>query len=189
MSSPNTPPPDLLTELIEDARLVAAYGQRTGRLGDFELVSAVGAVDQLKHPSWGDPAVLGLQAALNRAMQDIHPVLVSDLRDPAWEPFAPAEHWYDRWPQLLFAIFAIGLLALTSWWTLNYDRGTGLNGEINELIKGSPRDAIQANIRKLITADTYSEEYYLTVAGLKELQNKIYFYRARSGLPWSRRSI
>ncbi len=171
---------DLLAELIDDARLVAAYGQRTGRLTDFELVSAVGAIDKLERPSWGDPAVLGLQAALNRALQDIHPVLVSDLRDPLWDPFKPSEHWYERWPQMLFAVFALLLLALTSWSTLNYDRGTSLIAEINELIRTSPRGTVQAGVRKLLTADIYSEDYYTAVGSLKDLQDRIGFYRARS---------
>ena len=169
---------ELLAQIIEDAQNVAAYGQETGRLKDIELISAIAAAEKLPHPAWSDTAIVGLQAALNRAVMDIAPVTLGDLRD-GWKPYQ-RKKWYLYWPQLTFVLFALLLLTLTSCATLDFNRGSALIGEISELANRTPQGDINLAIRRLIKPDSNAENYADTVGRLREIDNNYRFYGTRS---------
>lgn len=169
---------ELLTQIIADAQNVAAYGQQTGRLKDIELISAIAAAEKLDHPTWGDSAMVGLQAALNRAIADIAPVTLGDLRD-GWKPYQ-RRAWYRYWPQMLFVIFAVLLLTLTSCATLDFNRGQALVGEIADLANRTPQGDVNLAIRRLVKPDSNAENYADTVGRLREIDNNYRFYSART---------
>lgn len=173
-------PVDLLAELVEDAELVAAYGQRGGRLQGVELVSAIAAVKRLALPQWSDAAVLGLQTALNRAVQDIAPVLVSDLRDKTWKPFDPPPPWYRQPQSLAFVALSLVLLALTSCSSMGYNKGISLNDEITQYLAKNSQNHISDLATILMEPKTTDAEYHLAVQELREINESLTSYAGRT---------
>ena len=73
-------------DLMEDAILVATYGQRSGRFKDNTLFVAIQKASAVPSLDWSSPELIELQAALNAAVQAIEPVNLVDLRS-GWTPF------------------------------------------------------------------------------------------------------
>jgi len=139
---------ELLAELLMDAKRVAAYGQRTGRLTDFELLSAIAAVDALPQPTWNAPEVLALQAALNRAAHTIAPTGIADLRS-GWDPFSPPK---SRPAPIIFIGLTFLLMIFTAIATLDYNQGKDLIAGIETLHEADPRAASKSILRQLMAA-------------------------------------
>lgn len=76
--------------LIEDAKLVAIYGQRSGSLSGSTLAVALHNVAVLENPGWGNTETTKLQNALSTALDEIRPVTLIDLRS-GWDPFTPGK--------------------------------------------------------------------------------------------------
>jgi hypothetical protein len=81
-------PDELLDRLIDDAKLVASFGQRAGVFQDSALFSAIQSVESDDGADWGSKNVVALQASLNSAIKAITPVTLVDLR-AGWDPFYP----------------------------------------------------------------------------------------------------
>lgn len=101
----------LLRRLIDDAILVASFGQRAGALGDGALFSAIQAVEEEKDATWASKKVVALQTALNDAINAIAPVTLVDLRT-GWDPFGPRTNKHRlasllRYVYVLLAILLI----------------------------------------------------------------------------------
>ena len=156
-------PTALLDELLDDAKRVAAYGQRTGRLRNTELIAAIAAVEGLPNKAWSAPEVVALQTATNAAMQAISPTNLADLRGN-WNPFQSG----GTGKQFLFVVATLGLMALTALATFEYNRGVNLLKGVETLQTDNPRAEIGAIIRQLMTVDTSSEPETQLWARLEE---------------------
>lgn len=144
------PPEDMLEKLLEDAKRVAAYGQRSGRLRDNELTSAIAAVHRMSAPlQWRDPEAVALQSALDRAINNIAPTTLADLNDADWEPFSPKRSDQARRTQLGFIVFSLVLLLFTGFSTVVYNKGAAIVSEIDKLLVDEPRAAIATIVRQL----------------------------------------
>lgn len=129
--------PDL-ARLIEDARRVAGYGQRAGRLSDTRLFTALQKVDALGVKSWAAQEVIELQAALNAAAMAIAPVTLHHLcrenfdpfRRKGYDPEADAEdnqlETRSSAVRLAFIALSICLLIVTCHYTVWHKRATAL---------------------------------------------------------------
>jgi hypothetical protein len=105
---------ELLDELLKDANLVAAFGQRAGKLSDSPLPEAIQRAKAENNLGWHSPEVVGLQSALNDAIRAIHPVTLIDLKS-GWDPFVKRPNFVRGLsPSRIFFIVAAFLLILTS---------------------------------------------------------------------------
>ena len=77
-----------LDELLADARLTAAYGQRAGKLRSPHIFEAIAAFEALPQKSWSSREAVALQKALNQAIVDIAPTTLLDIREK--DPLNPA---------------------------------------------------------------------------------------------------
>lgn len=120
---------DALADLLQDAILVAGYGQRAGCLRDNSLFSAIQKVSSSQEKDWNSPDVVELQSALNQAIQDIYPVTLIDLNS-GWNPFKNKEdgvgirrHFNMR---LAFVVGAVSMLFLCGYYTIWSNRAASL---------------------------------------------------------------
>ncbi len=77
---------DDLLSLLADAKSVALFGQRTGRLKGNALPCAIAAAERKTQLTWLDDEAVKLQEALNLAVGNIAPVTLLHLRS-GWNPF------------------------------------------------------------------------------------------------------
>ena len=174
---------NLLDELVADARRVAAYGQRTGRLKDNELISSIWAVDNLNPATWKAPEVATMQAAMNRALQVIYPTSLVDLRSN-WDPFDKRR----TLGPLLFVLATLALMFITAVATFEYDRGVGLLKGIEALEKDDPRAEIGSIARQLIALNAAAkaaegqsfslidEAHFALIDRLHQIDGRLEFY-------------
>jgi hypothetical protein len=120
-----------LRELIEDAITVASYGQRSGRFKDNMLFVAIQRATAAEKLDWSSPETVDLQAALNSAVQAIHPVTLVDLKS-GWNPFSLQDggRKSDRKKKLFVAVAAI-LILLCGYYTVWYQRATLLLADLS----------------------------------------------------------
>lgn len=104
----------LLDQLLEDAILVAAFGQRAGKLSDIYLFEAIQRAKANPELGWHSPEVVGLQSSLNDASRAIQPVTLTDLKS-GWNPFIKPRNFFHRLrPSRIFFIVIAFLLILVS---------------------------------------------------------------------------
>lgn len=140
---------ELLSELLDDARRVAVYGQRSGRLADNNLVLAIAALEKVGLDTpWDHPAIITLQTALNRAVAAMYPTTLADLRNDDWKPFHH-QHHYTR-GNFAFVIFSLLLMGFTAYWTVQYNRGAEIIRSVEQLQNDEPRAAIGSIVRQLM---------------------------------------
>jgi len=101
--------------LLNDARLVAEYASRAGRLPDRELPDAIEAAER-DLAAGKTPDRPRLQSALNNAVRSIAPVSLIDLREGR-SPFDTTAQRYASRLVLLLCIVSIGLTALIAFYT------------------------------------------------------------------------
>lgn len=175
----------LMRDLIDDGRRVAAYGQRTGRLTDGNLIYALAAIEAKADGvfAWNDPAIITLQTALNRGIAAIYPTTLADLHDKEWQPFR-------RRPAITrgnvsFVLFALFLMAITAYWTVQYNKGAEITLGIEQLNKEEPRAAIGAIVRQLLRAKAEApdatpvlpdEPYFTLIDQLHSYDARFEFY-------------
>lgn len=174
----------LLEELLDDAKRVAAYGQRTGRLPDSELFFALAATEgKAGGPIiWDDPAIISLQGALNRAVTQIYPTTLADLRDPRWHPFAPRPEF--TLGHMAFVIFSLLLMGFSAFWTVQYNLGNEVIRGVQQLQKEDPRAEIGAIVRQLLRSQASAGNAQASQAVLAEeayfkLIDRLHAYDAR----------
>ena len=106
-------------ELIEDAILVAKYGQRSGRFKDDSLFVAIQKAIANRTIGWESPEAVDLQKALNGAVPLIHPVTLVDLK--RWDPYGFPDRYNDSKSSrsnLAFVATAILLTFLCGYYTI-----------------------------------------------------------------------
>jgi len=101
--------------LLNDARLVAEYASRAGRLPDRELPDAIEAAER-EIAAGKTPDRARLQSALSNAVRGMAPVSLIDLREGR-SPFdIPGQRYASRLV-LLLCLLSIGLAALIAFYT------------------------------------------------------------------------
>ncbi|HMQ93377.1 MAG TPA: hypothetical protein PKA33_07195 [Amaricoccus sp.] len=79
----------LLGDLLDDARLVASFGQRAGVLRESGLFEALHRADAAPQLDWSSEEVIDLQREMNSAVVAIRPVTLVDLKN-GFDPFRRA---------------------------------------------------------------------------------------------------
>jgi len=104
----------LLDQLLEDAILVAAFGQRAGRLPDSSLFEAIRSAKVNPDLGWHSQEVVSLQSSLDNALRAITPVTLIDLKS-GWDPFIEQPSLFHRFsPSRIFFIVLAFILILIS---------------------------------------------------------------------------
>lgn len=179
----------LLDELVDDAKRVAAYGQRTGRLRDNQLVSAIAAVERLPERTWGATEVVGLQLATNAALQAIAPTNLADLRGE-WNPYESSA----TGKQFVFVLATLALMIVTALATFEYNRGVTLLKGVEALQKDDPRAEIGSIVRQLLAVNAaiaegqvmapeaiLDEPHFALIDRLHEIDGRVGFYVPQMG--------
>lgn len=179
----------LLDELLDDAKRVAAYGQRTGRLRDPQLISAIAAVERLPERTWAAPEIVMLQSSINAALQAISPTNLADLRG-SWNPYQSNA----TGKQFLFVVATLLLMMVTALTTFEYNRGVTLLKGVESLQKDDPRAEIGAIIRQLLavndaaaeqaipqTEAALDEPHFALIDRLHEIDGRVGFYLRQMG--------
>lgn len=117
---------EIFRDLVDDALLVAKYGQRSGRFKDGTLFSAIQKVMADPNIDWGNQEAVELQTALNDAIQCIHPVTLIDLKK--WNPYAPDKLTDANAARssYYFVAFAIILIFICAYCTNTYKSAVSL---------------------------------------------------------------
>lgn len=122
-----------ISELIQDADLVAAFGLRAGLLQSNDIFEALQkAQEKGASLAWGSPEIVGLQKALNIAIGDIEPVTLLDLRGD-FKPFhrdGKVREW--TFLQVFLMAFAFVLVFLGAHFSIWQEKATGVLLEIKE---------------------------------------------------------
>jgi hypothetical protein len=118
-----------LSEIVDDAILIARFGSRTGRFHDATLFHAI---QKMKSggTDWNNPAVVELQSALNDAISVLHPITLADLRN--WDPFtkSPKTPSGKKWGKTAFLAGAVALMMLCGYYTVWQKKAAALLAEI-----------------------------------------------------------
>ena len=108
----------LLEELLEDAILVAAFGQRAGRLSDSSLFEAIQRAKANPELGWHSREVVDLQSSLSDAIRAIRPVTLIDLRS-GWNPFTKQPNLFRRLSpsRIFFIVLAFVVIGVSIHYT------------------------------------------------------------------------
>ncbi|MBY5774226.1 hypothetical protein HFN63_29700 [Rhizobium leguminosarum] len=167
--------------LLEDAKLVASYGARAGKLRNSDLFAAIKAIETSPSKTWTTAEAVGLHAALNQAIADIAPATLRDLQSS--DPFTTQASRKTRF--LLLAI-SLMLMVVTGYFTVLYNRGTELISRLEQIDASRPAEKMGAVARTWTTATpdkisgketgAASETYYKLLDEVRELDNKVKTY-------------
>jgi hypothetical protein len=182
-----TTPSDLLDELLDDAKLVASYAQRTGRLRDQSLLRAIGTVEALPKRTWNDKAVIQLQSSLSSNVRAIAPTTLIELRKR--NPFAkvPVERRrIGPFDANVYFVFASLLMMVTAaWYTLQYNVGAVATVELERIGQDHVKEEIGLVVRQILAADEKiveanqgdpiedGEPYFIMVETLRDFDTRV----------------
>ena len=159
-----------LDEILEDAKVVALYGQRAGRLRSGQLFEAIAAFESLPAPrSWAAPETVALQQALNQAVAEIAPTTLADIKRK--DPFA-AKDKKDIVKRASLIAFSILLMVITAGFTTLYNTGSELAILLEDIHRSEPAEKMAAIARqwKSAKADAEANEtYFRMLDDLREL--------------------
>ena len=164
-----------LARILSDAKLVAAYGQRAGRLQDSDLVLAIAGVESMAAPRWDSKEVVTLEVALNRAIQIIAPVTLFDLKS-GWDPFQrQSQGWVSRDSLSTFAFACLSLLMMVvaAYYTQLYSRGGVLLTALKQIEDARPGEKVGQVVRSLLGAQQLIQRSF--ASGEYQLVNETYF--------------
>ena len=149
-----------VTELVQEAELVASYATQVGLLKDGVLLQKLAAVKVLPETerTLTNQAVLDLQKELSTSREFVPIAVISELRR-GWEPSRQGEG--DRLMTIAFVVGSVLLMFAVGKLTLNYNLGTRLFAELVTLDKENPglqfgrleRQLLQAQARLKGSAD------------------------------------
>jgi hypothetical protein len=151
-----------LRTLIEDAKLVALYGQRSGMLSGAALPLALQNITALPDPDWSHAEASQLQAALATALAEIRPVTLINLRS-GWDPFVPrAPSIWDYAKKVLFLAAALILIFYCASLTIWQQRAQALLTEIEAGLHLREAELIRDIAFRLSIADDFDRATDLT---------------------------
>jgi hypothetical protein len=118
-------------QLLHDAEIVGDVGVRLGKLKDADLPTAITSTrDALSRNPPVFAPLIPLQTALNKAVQDISPISLNDLRS-GWRPYEHREG--RRVGLILFFIASLLIVAVTAYTTRVYERAKSMYATTLEL--------------------------------------------------------
>jgi len=121
----------ILEKLVEDADLVADAGVRLGRIKNVQFLTVLSNARQALEKNAASPSLVeDLQKSLNIVINDISPIMLSDLRS-GWKPFNAQPQ--RRFGNFVFGLFCLLLVVFTAYMTLLYDRTVSLHATTLEL--------------------------------------------------------
>lgn len=179
--------------LLSDAKLIALFGQRTGKLPDYSLPSAIAEVASRPGLQWSEDQVVALQNGLNAAVKAIAPVTLLDLRN-GWNPFerSTPRVILSSIKNALFLLFAGLLIIAAAASTLVLNKGTGIIVALEKLKEQEPQRHIGQLQRQLlnaqpavpVTSSSVSsaeiilarEAYFATLDDLREIDQRLSIY-------------
>lgn len=167
-----------LDELLADAKLTAAYGQRAGKLRSTDIFQAIAALEALPARSWSSGEAVALQKALNQAVADIAPTTLLDLREK--NPFDP-ENKQSVLRRFALILVSILLMGVAAFFTVLYDRGAELIARLENVDKSKPSEKLAAVAREWRQANfeagdkpaDASETYYKMLDELQALDREV----------------
>lgn len=169
-----------LTELFEDADRVLHYGHSTGRLTDSSLAVALGKM-RGEGPQENAAAIMELQTAMAKAVREIRPVTIADLR-AGHDPCDPKRARKITPLRGVFFLLLLGLLWTTFYYSTWERHGVRLvesmrqnqierqDAILQELILGYVADAAQSEARDSVRA---SAALYERTRELQEIEERI----------------
>lgn len=170
-----------LEEFLGDAKRVASYGARAGKLRNSDLFSAINAVESSPTRSWSSPEMVSLQTALNQAVVDIAPATIRDLQNG--DPFTTETSKNTRYTLLAISLV---LMVVTAYFTVLYNRGTELISRLEQIDASRPAEKMGAIARTWKSAvpgklpgeasGAASETYYKLLDEVRDLDNKVKTY-------------
>ena len=168
---------DPLDDMLADAKILADYGWRSGQLQDSRLFEAIAAFETLGARSWKSPETAVLQHALNDALVSIAPTTLSDvkLRNPFMESSRR-----ENLTRVALIAFSILLMIFTARFTILYNNGVELAGQLDRINEARPSEKMAAVARQWKEAgDTApTETYYRLLDELRDLDSKVLAYNA-----------
>jgi len=175
--------------LLADSKLVALFGQRTGKLPDNSLQSAIADVASKPDLLWSDVQVVALQNSLNAAVKALAPVTLLDLRN-GWNPFERSKLRMvtSAIKNALFLLFAGTLIIAAAASTFVLNHGTGIVLALEALKEQEPQRRIGQLQRQLLNAQPTAaaatsaeiilarEAYFSTLDDLREIDQRLSIY-------------
>jgi hypothetical protein len=141
----------LLEDLIKDAKLIAAYGQRAGLLRNADLLVAIRQVEELEDKSWARAEVICLQERLNGAIREIAPVTLVDLKSD-WKPFSDSRKRGAY--KLVFASLTFLMMIVTAFGTFTYNHGRVILTELERLQTERPPEKVGKIIHQVLASES-----------------------------------
>lgn len=138
----------LLTDLLNDAKIVAAYAERAGLLKSTALPEAISSVEKLDTLSWGEPVVVKLQTELNATMRDLAPTTMHDLKGRA-APFSGSE--VTRYSVGFVICWAI-IILFVALGTMSHNYGVSIVKSLEELEGGNSGQRIEDLVRSIVSS-------------------------------------
>jgi hypothetical protein len=183
---------DDLEELLADAKLTAAYGQRSGRLRSGEAIfDAIRSFDALSVKTWSSAEAVALQKAFNQAVADIAPTTLLDIRDN--NPFN-ANNKQNLVRRYWLISASIVMMAITAYFTVIYNQGTELIARLESVDRSKPSEKMAAVAREWRLAKFEGQEsdagetYYKMLDELRDLDSQVKTdvreYTKLAGLMW-----
>ncbi|MGO7171387.1 hypothetical protein AB9F47_30505 [Rhizobium leguminosarum] len=169
-----------LEELLSDAKTIAAYGARAGRLRNSDLFNAIRNFEATSSKAWGTAEATNLLSAVNQATNDIVPATLLDLRTS--NPFASEQK--NKTARYILIALSIMLMALTAQCTIFYNRGAELVTRLVQINQDKPAEKMgaiarswrAANLEKSVDGEIAGETYYQLLDEVRELDNKVKSY-------------
>lgn len=170
-----------LEELLSDAKMIAAYGARAGRLRSPDLFNAIRNFEASSSKAWGTTEATNLLSAVNQATNDIVPATLLDLRTS--NPFA-SDPKNNKPARFILIALSIMLMALTAQCTIYYNRGAELLTRLVQINQDKPAEKMgaiarswrAANLEKSADDEIAGETYYQLLDEVRELDNKVKAY-------------
>lgn len=163
---PPVPPPvtaTLLKDLLDDAKITAAYTQRAGLLSNTTLITAISNAEKVSPLLWSSPEAIALQIALNDTMSSLYPTTLDSLKGPN-PPFTETARGHVATGFLMILTMIFALLAATI--TLQFNYGSSIADDLVELkdsrIHSTIRSTAIGIYNKIRTEDEINAETYTT---------------------------
>lgn len=167
-----------LDDMLDDAKILADYGWRSGQLKDARLFEAIAAFENLGSRTWKAPETANLQDALNEAVVSIAPTTLSDIKRR--NPFAASTR-PETVKRIALIAFSILLMVLTARFTILYNTGVELAAQLDEINEARPAEKMAAVARQWLSAKDEAgtnETYYRMLDELRELDSQVRAYSA-----------
>ncbi|MGB0659573.1 MAG: hypothetical protein ACPGNV_05275 [Mangrovicoccus sp.] len=141
-----------LEKLLDGAKRVARYGQGAGLLTGPGLAQAIADADGKADLAWSDGEAVKLQDELSRAMRDIRPMTLADLRD--WDPFHEPQRKVFKWYKAFFIMVVLVMILICANMTLWHKTAVSFISQVSAAEKELEAQALDDLIDWVVQAET-----------------------------------